>query len=207
MQVTRKIAAAAAVATVATLGLATVVSANMIDDTKANAGLTDAASLASKAVGNDAMQWYWVKGDGALVSMDANNVGPFQACHNFIPVNGVGGQVPVEDIAGVVGTDQDGNNATAVKTCEQGSAQTNGDDVIAPANGADATWYRIGDDGLVSVSKNNVGPFLACHNNVPVNGVGGQVPVPDLAGVLGLDSDANAVDQLQTCEQSSGQNN
>jgi hypothetical protein len=144
------------------------------------------------------MQWYWVKGDGALVSMDANNVGPFQACHNFIPVNGVGGQVPVQDITGVVGIGQDGNRTTAVKTCEQDSAQTNSDV---------AKWYRIGDDGLVSASNNNVGPFQACHNNVPVNGVGGQVPVPDLAGVLGLDSDANAVDQLQPCAQSSVQNN
>jgi hypothetical protein len=198
MQVTRKIAAAAAVAAVATLGLATVVSANMLDDTKADAGLAGAASLASKAAGNGAMQWYWVKGDGALVSMDANNVGPFQACHNFIPVNGVGGQVPVQDITGVVGIGQDGNKTTAVKTCEQDSAQT---------NSADAMWYRIGDDGLVSASKNNVGPFQACHNNVPVNGVGGQVPVPNLAGVLGLDSDANAVDQLQPCALSSVQNN
>jgi len=207
MQVTRKIAAAAAVATVATLGLATVVSANMLDDNKATAGLADAASLASKAGTKAAMQWYWVQGDGALVSMDANNFGPFQACHNFVPVNGVGGQVPVEDITGVIGIGQDGNSATAVKTCEQDSAQTNGNQVIAPANGADARWYRIGEDGVLSVSNNNFGPFEACHNNVPVNGVGGQVPVSDLAGVLGLDNDANAVDQLKTCEQSSAQDN
>ena len=46
MQVTRKIAAAAAVATVATLGLAIVVSANSVDDTKATSGIADAASLA-----------------------------------------------------------------------------------------------------------------------------------------------------------------
>ena len=45
MQVTRKIAAAAAVATVATLGLATVVSANVIDDATSKAGLPDVSSL------------------------------------------------------------------------------------------------------------------------------------------------------------------
>jgi hypothetical protein len=207
MQVTRKLAAAAAVATVATLGLATVVSANVLDDTQATAGLADAASQASKAGVSDAMQWFWVQGDGDLVSMDANNVGPFQACHDFVPVNGVGGQVPVEDITGVVGIGQDGNTATAVKTCGQDNAQTNGNHVIAPANGADARWYRVGNDGLLSVSNNNVGPFQACHNNVPVNGVGGQVPVSDLAGVLGLGNDANAVDQLKTCEQNSAQDN
>jgi hypothetical protein len=207
MQVTRKIVAAAAVAAVATLGLATVVSANVIDDTAAATGLADAASQASKAGLGDVKQWYWVQGDGKLVSLDANNVGPFQACHDFVPVNGVGGQVPVQDITGIVGIDQDGNSATAIKTCEQGNAQTNGTDVTAPVQGVDAKWFRIGDDGLVSASNNNVGPFQACHNNVPINGVGGQVPVPDLAGVLGLGNAANAIDQLQTCEQGSTQNN
>ena len=47
MQVTRKIVAAAAVATVATLGLATMVSANVLDDAQKKAqdsGLADAAS-------------------------------------------------------------------------------------------------------------------------------------------------------------------
>ena len=207
MQVTRKIAAAAAVVTVATLGLTTVVSANMLDGNKVTAGLADAASRAGKATATDGVLWYWVMGDGTLASMDANNVGPFQACHNFVPVNGVGGQVPIGDITGVVGVDQDGNSATAVKTCEQGNTQTNGNDIVAPADGADARWYRIGDDGLVSVSNNNVGPFQVCHNNVPVNGAGGQVPVSDLAGVLGLGNDANAVDQLKTCDQDSAQNN
>jgi hypothetical protein len=198
MQVTRKIAAAAAVATVATLGLATVVSANVLDDTQKKAadtaGLADAASLASKGYGK--AKWNWVKSDGSLVSVDQNNVGPFQACHNFVPVNAVGGQVPVTDIVGVVGLWNDGNSATAVKTCEQDSKQTN-----------HGKWYRMGDDGLLSVSNNNVGPFQVCHNEVPVNAVGGQVPVSDLTGILGLGNDGNSVDSLKTCEQDSEQNN
>jgi hypothetical protein len=33
------------------------------------------------------------------------------------------------------------------------------------------------------------------------------VPVSDLAGVLGLGNDNNAVDTLKTCEQDSTQNN
>ncbi|TDD29402.1 hypothetical protein E1218_04135 [Kribbella turkmenica] len=195
MQVTRKIAAAAAVATVATLGLATVVSANMIDDAKSTTGLADAASLASKGYGKGGKHWYWVKGDGSLVSVDQNNLGPFQACHNFVPVNAVGGQVPVTDITGIVGLSNDGNSATAVKTCELDSEQNN------------SKWYRVGDDGLVSVSRNNVGPFQVCHNDVPVNAVGGQVPVSDLAGVLGLGNDGNSVDVLKTCELDSEQDN
>ena len=199
MQVTRKIAAAAAVATVATLGLATVVSANMIDDaTTANSGLADAASQASKGYGAEGMDkvWYWVKSDGGLVAVDGNNVGPFQGCHNFVPVNGVGGGVPVTDITGIVGLWNDGNSATAVKTCESDSVQANG-----------SNWYRMGDDGMVSVSRNNVGPFQVCHNEVPVNGVGGNVPVGDLTGILGLDNDGNSTDSLKTCELDSGQVN
>jgi hypothetical protein len=198
MQVTRKIAAAAAVATVATLGLATVVSANVLDDTQkkaADTGLADAASLASKGY-KGGKHWYWVKGDGSLVSVDNNNIGPFQACHNFVPVNAVGGQVPVTDITGIVGIGNDGNSATAVKTCELDSEQNNS-----------GKWYRVGDDGLVSVSRNNVGPFQVCHNEVPVNAVGGQVPVSDLAGILGLGNDGNSVDVLKTCELDSEQNN
>jgi hypothetical protein len=198
MQVTRKIAAAAAVATVATLGLATVVSANVLDDTQkkaADTGLADAASLASKGYGKGGAKWNWVKSDGSLVSVDQNNVGPFQACHNFVPVNGVGGNVPVTDIVGVVGLFNNGNSATAVKTCEQDSKQTNG------------KWYRMGDDGLLSVSNNNVGPFQVCHNEVPVNGVGGNVPISDLTGILGLGNNGNSTDSLKTCEQESEQNN
>src|SRR3954447_9914829 len=114
MQVTRKIAAAAAVATVATLGLATVVSANVIDDSTANTGLADAASAASKVTKatdgyGGVPKWYWVKDDGSLVAVNGNSVGPFQACQNFVPVDGVGGQVPVTDITGVVGLLDDGS--------------------------------------------------------------------------------------------------
>ncbi|GAA1541506.1 hypothetical protein [Kribbella lupini] len=198
MQVTRKIAAAAAVATVATLGLATVVSANMIDDTKANSGLADTVSAASKGYGaKGAHKWYGVDRDGGLIAIDDNKVGPFQACDNFIPVNAVGVQVPVKDIVGIVGLANDGNSATAVKTCEQEVGQ----------NDHHGKWYRAGDDGLISVSDNKVGPFQACHNDIPVNAVGVQVPVSDLTGLLGLGQDANAVESLKTCEQEVGQNN
>ncbi|MGC4937084.1 hypothetical protein [Kribbella sp. DT2] len=198
MQVTRKIAAAAAVATVATLGLATVVSANMIDDSKANSGLADTVSAASKGYGDKgAHKWYGVDRDGGLIAVDDNKVGPFQACDNFIPVNAVGVQVPVKDIVGIVGLDQNGNSATAVKTCEQEVGQ----------NDNHGKWYRAGDDGLISVSDNKVGPFQACHNDIPINAVGVQVPISDLTALLGLDQNANAVESIKTCEQEVGQNN
>ncbi|WP_433012219.1 hypothetical protein [Kribbella sp. CA-294648] len=196
MQVTRKIAAAAAVATVATLGLATVVSANMIDDsTKATGGLTDASAVKGYAKGGK--HWYFVKDNGGLVSVDNNNVGPFQACHNNVPINAVGGSAVVEDIVGVIGIDNDRNTATTVKTCEQDSEQNNHGN----------KWYRIGDDGLVSVSRNNVGPFQACHNDVPINAVGGAAAVSNIFAVLGLGNDGNVSEVLKTCEQESEQNN
>jgi uncharacterized low-complexity protein len=207
MQVTRKIAAAAAVATVATLGLATAVSANMIDDNKATSGLTDATSVATKAKDGYGKpghgkpghhKWYFVQDDGGLVSIDDNNVGPFQACNNDVPVNVLGVQVPVSDITAIVGIDQNGNRATAVKTCELDSEQN---------NDGKGKWYRGGDDGVISVSNNNVGPFQACHNFIPVNVLGVQVPVTDINGLLGLDQNANGVDSLKTCELESEQNN
>jgi hypothetical protein len=195
MQVTRKIAAAAAVATVATLGLATVVSANMLDNpTASSTGLADAASLASKGYGGHGGEWYGVLRNGSLVAVDHNAVGPFQACHNFVPVNAVGGQVPVEDITGIIGFNQVGNSATAVKTCETTSKNNTG------------KWYRMGGNGLLSVSDNAVGPFQACHNTVPVNAVGGQVPVSDITGILGFNQGGNTVDSLKTCELDSKNN-
>jgi hypothetical protein len=198
MQVTRKIAAAAAVATVATLGLATVVSANVLDDTQqkaAGTGLADAASLASKGYEKGGKHWYWVKKDGGLVAVDDNSVGPFQACHNFGSATGIGGNVPVSDVVGVVGWGNDNNSVTAVKTCETDSKQNNG------------KWYKMGDDGLVSVSRNAVGPFQACHNELSGTGIGGNVPLTNLSGVLGLDNDGNSIDSLKTCELESVQNN
>lgn len=127
MQVTRKIAAAAAVATVATLGLATVVSANVLDDTQQKAqdtGLADAASLASKAYGGN-HGWYGVKRDGGLLAIDDNNVGPFQACHNELSATGIGGNVPLTNLAGVLGAFNNGNSIDTLKTCEQDSTQNN----------------------------------------------------------------------------------
>ncbi|GAA2819362.1 hypothetical protein [Kribbella solani] len=197
MQVTRKIVAAAAVATVATLGLATVVSANVLDDTQKKAqdmGLADAASAASKAYGGN-HGWYGVKKNGDLVAIDDNNIGPFQACHLFGSGTGIGGNVPANDVVGVVGFFNNGNSVTAVKTCEQGNEQNN------------RKWYKADGHGVLSVSRNNVGPFQACHNELSATGIGGNVPLTNLSGVLGLGNDGNSVDTLKTCEQDSEQNN
>jgi hypothetical protein len=198
MQVTRKIVAAAAVATVATLGLATVVSANVLDDTQKkaqDAGLADAVSAASKG-GYDQghARWWGMHKDGSLVAIDRNDLGAVQACHNFGAGTGIGGTVPAQDITGIVGWGNDGNSITAVKTCEQDNEQNR-------------KWYKADDNGVVSVSDNKVGPWQVCHNEIDATGIGGTVPLTNPTGILGLDNDGNSIDSLKTCEQSNEQNN
>jgi hypothetical protein len=197
MQVTRKIVAAAAVATVATLGLATMVSANVLDDAQKKAqdtGLADAASAASKGYDTGHARWWGVKKDGSLVAIDRNDLGAVQACHNFGAGTGIGGTVPAEDITGIVGWGNDGNSVTAVKTCEQSNEQNR-------------KWYKADGNGVVSVSDNKVGPWQVCHNEIDATGIGGTVPLTNPTGILGLDNDGNSVDSLKTCEQSNEQNN
>lgn len=76
------------------------------------------------------------------------------------------------------------------------------DDGTAQVNKGDNTH------GLINVSGNNVVvPVNVCHNDVPVNAVGTQVPVGDndptvpLQGALGLFSD---IDQNQVTDVQSG---
>jgi hypothetical protein len=198
MQVTRKIVAAAAVATVATLGLATVVSANVLDDAQQKAqvtGLADAVSAASKGgYDMDHARWWGVHKDGSLVAIDRNDLGAVQACHNFGAGTGIGGTVPAEDITGIIGWGNNGNSITAVKTCEQDNEQNR-------------KWYKADGNGVVSVSDNKVGPWQVCHNEIDATGIGGTVPLTNPTGILGFDNNGNSIDSLKTCEQSNEQNN
>ncbi|MGW7681114.1 hypothetical protein ACWGID_10270 [Kribbella sp. NPDC054772] len=198
MQVTRKIVAAAAVATVATLGLATMVSANVLDDAQQkaqDAGLADTvSSVAQKGYDAGHARWWGVRKDGSLVAIDRNDLGAVQACHNFGAGTGIGGTVPANDITGIVGWGNDGNSVTAVKTCEQDNEQNR-------------QWYKADGNGVVSVSDNKVGPWQVCHNQIDATGIGGTVPLTNPTGILGLDNDGNSVDSLKTCEQSNEQNN
>ncbi|MGH3097262.1 MAG: hypothetical protein ACRDMV_14855 [Streptosporangiales bacterium] len=198
MAVLRRLAAGAAVAAFATLGFASAANASVTD------GLNGLNSLSGQ--NEHHMQWYGVGDDGGLVSLSDNNVGPFQACHNNVPVNVVGGQVPISDIVGVLGIGSDGNWATQVHNCDQTTAQNNGDEWRADPGSEH--WYRVGDDGgLVAVDENNVGPVQGCDNNVPVNVVGGQVPVDDVTGIIGIGSDGNTANLLNNCSQDTAQDN
>lgn len=138
-----------------------------------------------------------------LANLAGNNVQLIaQACNNFVPVNGVGGQVAGEELTGalgVLGDDTEVDNAGNSKDCAQGSEQDDADDT---GDGDRNT------NGLVNVSDNNVQvPLQGCNNYVPVNGVGGQVTGEEVTGALGLlASDTRAgSSSSKGCDQESGQ--
>ncbi|MGH3812168.1 MAG: hypothetical protein ACRDUV_06890 [Pseudonocardiaceae bacterium] len=111
---TRKIAAAAALAPVALLGLGT---------------STASAAPAEQMTGGPAhtLPWYGYDDgdDGSLFNVSENNVGPFQACNNNVPTNVLGVQVPTSDVTGIFGFDNDGNSSSQVKDCDQATTQDN----------------------------------------------------------------------------------
>jgi len=101
MSLTRKLAASAAIAAVATLGFS-----------------VSSASAVSPVTGHGS--------DDSLIEIDDNNVGPFQVCNNDVPVNVLGVQVPLDQIAGVLGlVGNDGNSSSNIKNCDQDTIQDN----------------------------------------------------------------------------------
>lgn len=70
----------------------------------------------------DQASWYQMGGDGSLVEISDNNVGPFQVCNNDVPINAVGG---AGVISGLVGILSDNNSAEFVRACSQDSVQDN----------------------------------------------------------------------------------
>ncbi len=103
--------------------------------------------------------------------------------------------MPASDVVGVVGFWNNGNWSPPSRPASRATTQAN------------HKWYKMGDNGLLSVSRNNVGPWQACHNELSATGIGGNVPLTNLSGVLGLGNNGNSVDTLKTCEQDSEQNN
>lgn len=161
MQVTRKLVAAAAVATAATLGLASVVSATMIDGTVKQTGGTAAVVKAPKA-GTD---WFLVKADGSLVAVVAAEVDTIQACRTVVPSDT---KIPVKDVTGIVGIDAAEGTAVIVKTCNKVSKH------VSKLTGG--KWFRLSVDGAVAVSSKQAGPFRVCNNDVDLDLTGGQLP-------------------------------
>ncbi|WP_152365575.1 hypothetical protein [Microlunatus speluncae] len=154
------------------------------------------------APGDEGTRWYGVqKAGGGLVEITDNNLGPFQACNNDVPINAVGGAVDASGLFAILGSD--GNSLTEIRNCDQVNSQYN--DAEGPVTLDKATWYEMGSGGsLVEISDNNVGPFQVCNNDVPINAVGGAGVVSGLVGIL---SDDNSAEFVRACSQDSVQEN
>ena len=167
MQVTRKTSPLQRVATVATLGLATVVSANILDDAQQKAqvtGLADAVSSASKGYARRPSSLVRARRRTARWSPStATTSARSRPATTSVPVNASAAQCRSQDITGIVGWGNDGNSVTAVKTCEQSNEQNR-------------KWYKADSNGVVSMSDNKVGPLQVCHNEISVTGIGGTGP-------------------------------
>jgi hypothetical protein len=181
------------------------------------------AAIASGTIGLFGSAAYAYSGpsgdNGGLVNLSHNQVSG-QACGDEVPVNVLGVQVPVDRVAaslGLLATEPVG--ASQDSSCHQGNAQSNS--AMTTADPQSAHVYTMsgngwgwtyngpsGDNGgLVNVSHNQV-PIQACNDRVPVNVLGVQVPVDEIAGALGILSTApELAGQNSSCSQVSGQNN
>ncbi len=209
MSVFRRVAVTAAAAALLTVGAASTASAEIIP------GLPDLPILGgilggeqqkdvapSTAIApNEGTRYWGVEKDGGLIELSNNNLGPFQACNNDVPINAVGGAADVTGLLAILGSD--GNSLTDVRACDQTSTQLNGDEGVVPLS--EASWYGMDNDGgLIEISDNNVGPFQVCNNDVPINAVGGAAVVDGLIGIL---SDNNSAELVRACSQDSVQDN
>ena len=169
-----------------------------------------------------------VSGDnGGVVNISHNQV-PIQACNNYVPVNVVGIQVPVDKVAGSLGLLTAGTTTVTKQdtSCHQPSAQANGGpghhEMAAKTMSAKSDkgwegtkgWHMAGpasgdNGGAVNISHNQV-PIQVCNNYVPVNGPFAiQVPVNDVAAALGILAPASSQVTVQdsSCHQAQAQKN
>ncbi|AXV09241.1 hypothetical protein DVS28_a4580 [Euzebya pacifica] len=164
--------------------------------------------------------------DGNNISAAGDNQVNAQACHNQVPVNALGVQVPVQEVAPVVGADAlgDGTDSTVEQddSCNQAAGQSN-DSSASTDDETDEADADDADDGnddaaLVDASGNNVGVAddnqvnaQVCHNQVPVNALGVQVPVQEIDSALGLgllnDGSDSTTAQDEQCNAESAQQN
>jgi hypothetical protein len=159
--------------------------------------------------------------NGGLLNVAHNQVSG-QACGDEVPVNVLGVQVPVNRVAASLGLLSTGPNAGAQdSSCKQAQMQGNdpaADSMRAPAgtssyrmSGNGWGWSYTGpsgdNGGLANISHNQV-PLQLCNDTVPVNVLGVQVPVDQLAGALGiLTTSSTVAAQDSSCKQGSAQVN
>lgn len=167
-----------------------------------------------------------VGGNAGVVNI-AQNQTSGQVCNNQVPVNVLGVQVPVNGLTGALGAASGPTVAGADNSCHQPSAQINnnadpgmlGFGTAATHGTAKSTAARSNDGyqprhannggnaGVVNIAQNQTSGQV-CGNHVPVNVLGVQVPVDDIAGALGILSAGSTVSaQNNSCHQASGQAN
>ncbi|MGH3159579.1 MAG: hypothetical protein ACRDNF_23810 [Streptosporangiaceae bacterium] len=158
---------------------------------------------------------------GGLVNASHNQV-VGQACQDEVPVNVLGVQVPVWDAAASLGLLSTAPNpADQTSACKQAQVQANAPATDSQRAMGKMSSYKMsgngwgwsyngpsGDNGgLVNVSHNQV-PLQVCNDTVPVNVLGVQVPVDQIAGALGILSTSSQVAvQNSSCKQGSAQAN
>ncbi|HZR51836.1 MAG TPA: hypothetical protein VFB06_20270 [Streptosporangiaceae bacterium] len=168
-------------------------------------------------------------GNSSLINVSNNQV-PVQACNDYVAVNVLGVQVPLQSIAAALSVLSPGDTFAAQNSsCAQATIQDNGredrawgsDDpdtklMRAVADDPDSeSWghhHGDGDHGngnrsLVNVSNNQV-PVQLCNDTVAVNVLGVQVPASGLSGALGVLSSGDTKSrQNSSCGQLTGQRN
>ena len=127
MSVLRRVAISAAAAICLTAGAASTASAEIVPGLPGLPGLSGllgGSGEKDKAIapGEDVRLYGVPKDGGGLIEITDNNIGPFQACNNDVPINAVGG---AGVISGLVGILSDDNSAELVRACSQDSTQDN----------------------------------------------------------------------------------
>ena len=132
MSIARKLAVVGGTAAAAVLAMAPTASALPVGDllgglTGSATGLLGGAPAAEEGAETLMLPTGWdYDSTVAILAVDDNNVGPFQVCHNDVPVNVIGVQVPVDEIVGALGLlGNSDNSAILVNNCSQVNIQDN----------------------------------------------------------------------------------
>jgi hypothetical protein len=173
----------------------------------------------------------------SIANVSGNQL-PIQACNNDVPVNAgvLAGQVPLSDIAVLLGLLNSGNATSSVtRSCTQTPTQTDPTTTTTSSTSSDpagmdhssmnhSSWKGSNDpagdpssdntsgfnnDSIVNLSNNQL-PVQVCNNDVPVNaGLGVvQVPVDGVTGALGLLSTGSVSSTVtRNCAQTPTQSN
>lgn len=169
----------------------------------ATAGLIGAMAPAAYAAGPGG-------NNNSVLNISGNQL-PIQACNDVVPVNGVGGDVPLAGIAAALSALSAGstNLASSDTSCHQSSAQADTTRTTTTTTGTNGPGRHSSAGGnsnsVVNLSNNQV-PIELCNDLVPVNGIAGLVPAQGLSGALSVLSPGSITSALQNSSCTAGAN-